>query len=173
MYLPAEDTSLLAESVKRYEGRSALEIGAGSGAVLKVLRENFWFVAATDIDFASLKFCKGNLPNDVMLVCCDITSAFRSRFDLIVSNPPYLPAEYNEKIDFAVHGGPDGVETTLRFIKSSISALADNGKILIVISSLSNNMRLDESIAQMSLKRKIISQKKLFFETLTSLEISI
>jgi release factor glutamine methyltransferase len=173
MYLPAEDTSLLAESVKRYEGRSALEIGAGSGAVLKVLRENFWFVAATDIDFASLKFCKGNLPNDIMLVCCDATSPFLSRFDLIVSNPPYLPAEYNEKIDFTVHGGPDGVETTLRFIKSSVSALADNGKMLIVISSLSNNMRLDESIAQMSLKRKIISQKKLFFETLTSLEISI
>lgn len=172
MYLPAEDTSLLAESVKGYEGRSALEIGAGSGVVLKVLLENFWFVAATDIDFASLKFCKDNLPNDIMLVCCDATSPFLYRFDMIVSNPPYLPAKDSEKIDFKVHGGPDGVETTLRFIKSSIPALADNGKMLIIVSSLSDNMRLDESITQMNLKRKIIGQKKLFFETLTSLEIS-
>src|ERR671924_685339 len=108
MYLPAEDTSLLAESVKCYEGKSALEIGVGSGAVLKVLRENFWFVAATDIDFASLKYCKDNLSNEIMLVCCDAASAFLSGFDLIVSNPPYLPAEDNEKIDFTVHGGPDG-----------------------------------------------------------------
>jgi release factor glutamine methyltransferase len=172
MYLPAEDTSLLAESVKRYEGRSALEIGVGSGAVLKVLRENFWFVAATDIDFASLKFCKDTLSNEIMLVCCDAASAFLSGFDLIVSNPPYLPAEDNEKIDFTVHGGPDGLETTVHFIKSSISALADNGKMLIIISSLSNIKRLDESISQMNLKSKIINQKKLFFETLTSLEIS-
>jgi release factor glutamine methyltransferase len=171
MYLPAEDTSLLAESVKGYEGRSALEIGVGSGAVLKVLRENFWFVAATDIDFASLKFCKDNLLSDIMLVCCDAASAFRYRFDLIVSNPPYLPAEDNEKIDFTVHGGPEGVETTVHFIKSSISALAENGKMLIVMSNLSNNKRLEESITEMNLKRKIISQKKLFFETLTSLEI--
>ena len=153
MYLPVEDTSLLTESIKGYEGRSALEIGVGSGAVLKILRENFWFVAATDIDFASLEFCKDNLSNDITLVCCDATSAFLCRFDLIVSNPPYLPAEDNEKIDFTVHGGPDGVETTLRFIKSSISALAENGKMLIVISSLSNNTRLDESITEMNLKR--------------------
>jgi len=91
---------------------------------------------------------------------------------MIVSNPPYLPAKDSEKIDFTVHGGPDGVETTLRFIKSSIPALADNGKMLIIVSSLSDNMRLNESITQMNLKRKIIGQKKLFFETLTSLEIS-
>ena len=35
-------------------------------------------------------------------------SAFHYRFDLIVSNPPYIPIEDNEKKDSAIHGDSDG-----------------------------------------------------------------
>ena len=59
--LPSEDSFHLAQSVKCYSGKSALEIGVGSGIVLKVLHENFKIVAGTDIDFASLIYCKGYL----------------------------------------------------------------------------------------------------------------
>lgn len=172
MYLPSEDSFLLAKSVEAYTGKSALEIGIGSGAVLRVLHENFQIVAGTDIDFLSVRHCKENLPNDIMLACCDAASPFRYKFDLIVSNPPYLPVEGNERKDSMIHGDSNGIETTLRFMKSATSVLAENGKMLIVVSSLSNPPKIAEFIAQMNLKRRMISEKKLFFETLTTIELS-
>lgn len=172
MYLPSDDSFQLARSVKCYRGKSALEIGVGSGIVLKALRENFKIVAGTDIDFASLRYCKENLSKEIMVACCDAASAFHYRFDLIVSNPPYIPIEDNEKKDSAIHGGPDGIETTLHFLKSAISVLDQDGKILIIISSLSDNMGLDALIVQMNLKRRTIIERNLFFETLRTLEIS-
>ncbi|HET7147716.1 MAG TPA: HemK2/MTQ2 family protein methyltransferase [Candidatus Nitrosopolaris sp.] len=172
MYLPSEDSFLLANAVKSYNGKSALEIGVGSGVVLQVLYENFQIVAGTDIDLVSLRYCKENLSNDIMLACCDAASAFHHKFDLIVTNPPYLPLEDNEMKDPAIHGNSNGLETTLNFVKSAISVLAKNGKMLIIISSLSIDTTLDEFLFQMKLKRRVISIKKLFFEQLTTLEIS-
>jgi release factor glutamine methyltransferase len=107
-----------------------------------------------------------------MVACCDAASAFHYRFDLIVSNPPYIPIEDNEKKDSAIHGDSDGMETTLHFLKSAISVLDQDGKILIIISSLSDNMRLDALIVQMNLKRRTVMERNLFFETLRTLEIS-
>ncbi|PWU78652.1 MAG: methylase [Candidatus Nitrosopolaris wilkensis] len=172
MYLPSEDSFLLANAVKGYTGKSALEIGVGSGVVLQILHENFQIVAGTDIDFVSLRYCKENLSNDIMLACCDAASAFRHKFDLIVTNPPYLPLEDNERKDSAIHGNSNGIETTLNFVKSAISVLADNGKILIIISSLSNYTKIDEFLVQMKLRRRTIGKRKLFFEILMTLEIS-
>ena len=172
MYLPSDDSFQLARSVKRYRGKSALEIGVGSGIVLKALRENFKIVAGTDIDFASLIYCKENLSKEIMVACCDAASAFHYRFDLIVSNPPYIPIEDNEKKDSAIHGDSDGIETTVHFLKSAISVLDQDGKILIIISSLSDNMRLDALIVQMNLKKRTVMERNLFFETLRTLEIS-
>lgn len=172
MYLPSDDSFQLARSVKCYRGKLALEIGVGSGIVLKALRENFKIVAGTDIDFASLIYCKENLSKEIMVACCDAASAFHYRFDLIVSNPPYIPIEDNEKKDSAIHGDSDGMETTLHFLKSAISVLDQDGKILIIISSLSDNMRLDALIVQMNLKRRTVMERNLFFETLRTLEIS-
>jgi release factor glutamine methyltransferase len=169
LYLPSEDSILLSLSVSSYAGESALEIGSGSGIILKVLHKTFKLVVGTDVDRVSLKHCKNNLPKDIFLVCCDAASPFHYKFDLIVSNPPYLPMENNEKKDPAIHG--DGIETTLNFIKSATSVLAEKGKMLIVVSSLSNNAKIDELIARMKLKRKDISEKKLFFETLTIIEL--
>ena len=172
LYLPSDDSFQLARSVKCYRGKSALEIGVGSGIVLKALRENFKIVAGTDIDFASLRYCKENLSKEIMVACCDAASAFHYRFDLIVSNPPYIPIEDSEKKDSAIHGGSDGIETTLHFLKSAISVLDQDGKILIIISSLSDNTRLDALIVQMNLKRRTVMERNLFFETLRTLEIS-
>ncbi|HJT48713.1 MAG TPA: HemK2/MTQ2 family protein methyltransferase [Nitrososphaeraceae archaeon] len=172
MYVPSEDSLLLAESVKQYKGKSALEIGIGSGIILKILHDNFKIVAGTDIDIMSVKYCKDNLPNDIMLACCDAASVFHYRFDLIVSNPPYLPIENHEAKDYAINGGSSGIEMTLHFIRSGISILDMNGKMLIISSSLSDTTRLEDSISEMNLKKTIIKERKLFFETLQSIEIS-
>jgi release factor glutamine methyltransferase len=171
MYSPAEDSLLLAESIKQYTGKSALEIGVGSGIILKILHDNFKIVAGTDIHFMSLKYCRDNLPNDIMLACCDAASVFHYRFDLIVSNPPYLPLD-NVKKDYAINGGSTGIEMTLHFIRSGISILDMLGRMLIISSNLADTTKLEESMSQMNLKKTIIKQRKLFFETLQCIEIS-
>src|SRR4030095_9858840 len=91
VYVPSEDSLLLAEHAKNCFGNLALEIGSGSGIILDVLSQNFNSVIGTDIDYRSLHYYKNNIPNNVMLVCCDAASALSIKFDFIVSNPPYLP----------------------------------------------------------------------------------
>ena len=173
MYQPSEDTLLLAESVREYEGKLALEIGVGSGEVSRVLCQKFSCVIGTDIDFASLKFCRGNLPGKVALVCCDSASSLRARFDLIVSNPPYLPLENGEEQDKTIHGGVRGNVTTLHFLDSAKSLLDENGKMIILSSSLSNHQDLLSGLHLLGLKSRVLRSRRLFFETLFILEITL
>jgi release factor glutamine methyltransferase len=53
-YVPAEDSIFLADYLENQKGRSALDIGTGSGILAKVLSKNFDLVVATDIDRKSV-----------------------------------------------------------------------------------------------------------------------
>ena len=171
IYALAEDSFLLAECVRRYRGKSALEIGVGSGIILDALEDRFGFVAGTDIDLEALRLCMRK--SKALLVCCDAASAFASKswFDLILSNPPYLPDDQGA-IDRTVHGGPAGIEATVRFVTTAIPLLAPGGIILLVISSIADSRVLDALVAESSLKRRVIKEKKLFYETLSVIELS-
>ncbi len=177
MYAPSDDTFLLADCIELYKGRRALEIGVGSGFLLTILEKNFVYVAGSDIDLQVLQHCKqGTLSGKLLLVCCDAGSAFgRSKFDLIVSNPPYLPNDEggNNMLDRTVHGGPKGIETTLHFVNSALPLLARNGKILIVISSFADSSALDRVLLENSMHKKVIKQKRLFYETLSVVELGL
>lgn len=168
MYLPAEDTFLLADAARQYSGKWALEIGVGSGAVAEALAENFTNVAGTDIDLQSLRQCSRSL----MLVCCDAASAFgrNAKFDLVVSNPPYLPDDRVK--DRAVHGGPRGIETTVHFIGSALPLLAPRGAMLVVASSRADLAALDRFLQGAGLKKRVVKEKKFFFERLQVLELT-
>jgi release factor glutamine methyltransferase len=169
MYAPSDDSALLAECALQYRGRRALEIGVGSGIVAEALEKNFDLVAGSDIDFYALQYCKER--TSAMLACCDAASAFSSKFDLIVSNPPYLP---DDKVkDPAVHGGPAGVETTIKFIKSALPLLEKGGRMLVVVSSLADSSALDKFIEKEKMQKKVIKEKRLFYETLSVIELSI
>jgi release factor glutamine methyltransferase len=171
IYTPSEDSFLLAECVRHYWGKSALEIGVGSGIILEALERHFDNVAGTDIDLEALRSCRRMTSG--LLVCCDAASAFapKKMFDLIVTNPPYLPDDKGV-IDRTVHGGPSGIEATVNFIDSSLPLLAEKGRILVVISSLADSTALDSIAARENLKRKVIKEKKLFYETLSVIELS-
>ena len=109
-------------------------------------------------------------------MCADAASVFKDNiFDLVVSNPPYLPEEDDNegmKIhDGAIYGGKSGIEVTLKIIKSSLSTLKREGKLLIIVSSLSNISRLQEFLELLNLNMKKIVEKRLFFETLFVVEI--
>lgn len=172
VYVPSEDSFLLAEHAKNYFGNLALEIGSGSGIILDALSQNFNSVIGTDIDYRSLHYYKNNIPNNVMLVCCDAASTLSIKFDFIVSNPPYLPDLNKTNKDRAIDGGPTGIEYTLHFVQSAISVLKRQGKILTIISSLSHTSKLDKLIIEMNLMKRIVKVRKMFFETLFLVEIS-
>jgi release factor glutamine methyltransferase len=190
LYLPSEDSILLANCLKDYSGDMALDIGVGSGIITGTLCENFNTVVGTDLEFEILKKCNEDAVSNISkdsekklenergfeLVCTDAASAFRENiFDLVVSNPPYLPEDHDNegmKIhDEAIYGGKSGIEVTLKIIKSSLTTLKREGKLLIIVSSLSNISHLQELLELLNLYMKKIVEKRLFFETLSVVEI--
>lgn len=173
MYQPSDDTLLLADCIKQYSGQRALEIGVGSGLLLQLLENNFQNVVGSDISLQALEYCKRRGSGGTMLVCCDAASALLCRFDLIVSNPPYLPDDKMIK-DLTIHGGPTGIEMTIHFICSAFPLLAQDGKILLIVSSLADLSKLDRMLlnAESKMHKKVIREKKLFYETLSVIELS-
>jgi release factor glutamine methyltransferase len=179
MYPPSDDTYLLADCIRHYSGRRALEIGIGSGLLISILEKNFAYVAGSDINLQALQYCRQQqqqtASSKALLVCCDAGSAFGiGKFDLIVSNPPYLPNDDFYHIrDPTVHGGPSGVETTVHFINSALPLLAGDGKMLIVISSFANAGALDNVVVENKMRKKVVKEKRLFYETLSIIELSL
>jgi len=106
------------------------------------------------------------------VICCDAASALQNiKFDLIVSNPPYLPSTINH-VDKTVDGGPTGIEVSIHFLTSALDKLTGNGKILLLVSNLSDTCKLDRFIAKNNLAMKKIAQKDLFYETLQIIELT-
>ncbi len=169
-YKPSDDTFLLAECLQNASGSSALEIGAGSGYICELLTKRFKTVVATDIDLDSIRHAKEHVK-DVTFVCCDSSSAITNmKFDLIVMNPPYLPSE--EIKDVAVDGGKDGIEISTKMTTNAARLLHKDGKIMIVVSSLSNYRLLMERLHDLGLKTDIINKRKLGFEEIMILQAS-
>jgi release factor glutamine methyltransferase len=170
LYLPSEDSIFLSNTVNHYHGNLALEIGTSSGIILKELSKNFRIVIGTDIDFDSLKHLQSVLKNN-RLICCDAATAIRNiEFDLIVTNPPYLPDNPNY-VDRTIDGGPTGIEVSVHILASVLDKLSEKGKILIMVSSLSKKKKLESFISDNNLIMKQIAQKGLFYESLEIIEI--
>lgn len=171
MYLPSDDSIFLANIVSRYHGILALEIGTSNGIILRELSKNFRVVVGTDIDFNSLKHMLMMSRNE-RVICCDAASALHNvNFDLIVSNPPYLPSKLTH-VDKSVDGGRTGIEVTIHFLTSALDKLTGDGKILVLVSNLSDTCKLDRFVTKNNLIMKKIAQKDLFYETLQIIELT-
>jgi release factor glutamine methyltransferase len=169
-YKPSDDTFLLAECLQNASGRSALEIGAGSGYICEILTKHFKTVVATDIDLDAITQAKENVRG-VMFLCCDSSSAVTNmKFDLVVMNPPYLPSETIK--DLAVDGGKDGIEISIKMARDAIRLLHGDGKIMIVVSSLANYRLLMERLNDLGLRTEIIGERKLGFEQIMVMQAS-
>ena len=171
LYLPSDDSIFLSNVVNQYHGVTALEIGTNSGIILRELLKNFSIVVGTDIDFYSLRHVLKMSRNE-RVICCDAAAALGNIiFDMIVFNPPYLPTIKNHS-DKTTDGGSSGIEVSIHFLLSAIDKLSSNGKILMMVSTLSDIEELDTFIVKNNLIKKEIAQKDLFYETLKIIEIS-
>ena len=164
-YTPAEDTFFLAEFVEKLKGKSALDVGSGSGYLTKLLSQNFVFVVGTDINFHVLK---NQTYKTNYLICCNGADAIKCDFDLIICNLPYLATEMI--LDIATDGGKEGFEIPKKIIDSVYGKLKFQGKFIFVTSSLSNYQKLIDYAQNLGLETKIVAKKKLFFEELILIE---
>ena len=146
--IPRPETETLVEVALAVRPERVLEIGVGSGAVtgalaLELPRTRF---VAVDRSRQALAVARVNLErlgvaNRVLLLRGDGGSGLRGPFDLIVSNPPYIPSgelgrlppEVQNEPTLALDGGPDGLSFVRRLVADAPALLARSGCLALEV----------------------------------------
>ena len=145
--IPRPETEHVAEAALEKTASSIVDIGTGSGAIAITLAlETRARVVATDISAAALSVARENgrrLAARAEWVQCDLGSALTAHaFDLVVSNPPYVPASDKANIqrevrdfepDIALYGGEDGYDIYRRLIPDAARLLRPGGWLIMEI----------------------------------------
>lgn len=128
--------------------RRILELGTGSGCIAVALALAFpgSRVVATDISLDALAVAAVNvrrhaLADRVDLVQADLFAGLEGRFDLIVTNPPYVPEgdlgtfppEYGHEPRLALVSGADGMETPARILHHAARFLTPHGWLALEV----------------------------------------
>ena len=165
--IPRPETELLIDPIiKKFRGKSLyfLDIGVGTGCImLSILSElNNSRGLGIDVCNKAISVAKINLQNmnfnkRASLKCRSIDTIYSKKFDLIVSNPPYIvKREINQLSEDikkfepqkALDGGHDGLDVIRKVIYKSKSILKLNGTLALEIGrgqnySVSNILRLN------------------------------
>lgn len=147
VYRPQADTHLLAEALDREEvgpRTDALEIGTGTGALALRAADRGARVTAVDVSWpavvtARLNALRRRLPLRLLHGDFLVRTAGR-RFDLVVTNPPYVPAPDVRPPargpERAWDAGPDGRAVIDRICASAPALLRPGGVLLMVHSGM-------------------------------------
>jgi release factor glutamine methyltransferase len=147
--IPRPETEHLVEaavSAIRDRGhRRILDVGTGSGAIaISIALETGVPVWASDISTAALAVARQNraaLNAPVHLFASDLLGALnRQTIDLLVSNPPYVPARDKANVqrevrdwepEVALYGGEDGCEIYRRLIAQAAHVVRPGGQLML------------------------------------------
>jgi release factor glutamine methyltransferase len=145
--IPRPETEHLVEAAmaRIRPGGVVVDVGTGSGAIAVTLAlETRARIFATDISTAALCVARSNaarLTASVCFLACDLTACLRDRsIDVLVSNPPYVPATdrpglQREVRDYeppvALYGGPTGLEIYERLTADAARVLKPDGWLLM------------------------------------------
>ncbi len=148
--VPRPETETLIEAALREiaafpEKRRLLDLCTGSGCIaisLGYLHPEL-FLSASDISPHALEVARINarhlLSTPPRFIESDLFEEVEGKFDLIVSNPPYLTEEETEEMrkkgwpepEVALHGGEDGLEQVRRIARDGFAHLTTNGYLLL------------------------------------------
>ena len=150
--VPRPETELLIyKLISLYKNKkiSILDIGTGSGCILLSLLKELKLAKGTGIDIEpkAIKIAKFNakkmkLLNRTKLKVVDLENFYSTKYDLIVSNPPYIPFKDLKNLSkdirnfeplVALNGGNDGLDIIKKVIYKSECLLKKNGTLAIEI----------------------------------------
>lgn len=147
--IPRPETELLVEAVLERAPRDGrvIDIGSGSGCIgISVERERTdLHVLSVDRSTAALAVASLNRARHgsrVALAASDLLGSVSGTFDVIVSNPPYVPLGEYEQLDvevrvheprMALTPGPRGTEIIERLLDEAHARLAPQGRILLEV----------------------------------------
>ena len=152
VFIPRIETEslidLLPKILPSSPGR-VLEIGVGCGAISIALAHLYpdADIVATDISELAIANAAENLKSfglesRISLLCCDMFDGIAGRFDLLVSNPPYVPRSRIKLLpksvrEFeplkAIDGGKHGVQFIEKLVKGGMNYLTAGGVMALEI----------------------------------------
>lgn len=156
VFIPRPETEWLTvqaiEKLSSLDNPLILEVGSGSGAISIAIASNIKRakIVTSDISKEAINLCKKNvdyhsLNSSIDIVRTDLLACFDDSelFDMIISNPPYIPEEDLEKLDvvvknepeLALDGGDRGVSIINKILNCSSSKLKIGGFIFIELDS--------------------------------------
>ena len=151
--IPRPDTEIIIEQVldiyKNKDNVNFLEVGIGSGCIgLSILKEKRFF-KATGVDLSQdcIEICRYNanrlgVGDRLKLLKSDVDNLIFHKYDLIISNPPYIKKIDLNKLDkeiknyepkLALDGGLEGLSVIRKVIRKSSNLLKTNGKLILEI----------------------------------------
>ena len=146
--IPRQDTECLVERVLPYvDGKRVLDVCTGSGCIAIAIAKlgKPFIVHGVDISEEALAVARQNateLNASVELFAGDLMTKMDGRYDVIVSNPPYIPPSVIEGLMpevrlhepmLALDGGQDGLEFYRRIARQAVTRLAPNGRLFLEI----------------------------------------
>lgn len=154
--VPRPDTETIVEAALarlRQDGRGdrlrIADLGTGSGAILLALLSELPNAqgVGTDINRDALSIAARNatalgLSGRASFIACDYADALRGPFDLIVSNPPYIPSRDIDDLAIevrahdprlALDGGADGLAAYRAIIPAAFERLAPGGVVVVEV----------------------------------------
>jgi release factor glutamine methyltransferase len=176
VYIPAEDSYLLADNLEIKPGQSVLEIGTGSGIVAMYASRLTDRITVTDINFDACmlaeKNFKANNIEDIEILFGNLFEVVKDRkFDVILFNTPYLPTEDDEVLDetinYAFDGGLNGRKDIDLFLNEVGNHLNDGGIVQMIQSSLSGNDETLAKLDELGFIAEIAASEHFFFEDIT------
>lgn len=175
VYRAQDDTSLLVDALHRggYARRaSVLDLGTGSGAIaLAAARAGASSVDAVDLSLRSVLTARANgwlHRARIRVHRGDLFAPVTGRrFDLVLSNPPYVPSPVRllprHRIGRCWDGGLDGRALLNRICDDAPGYLAPGGTLLIVQSEFSGEAATLARLAGAQLEAEVVDRARIPF----------